>query len=382
MGNLQSTRTGQRRLLLTPGPLTTSAGVRAAMQRDVGSRDAEFMDTLRAVRERVTGLATASGAFTTIPMQGSGTFGLEAVVGSVIPRDGRLHVAINGAYGRRLAEIARRLNIETSVRMYAEDEPVAPAAIEGDLERNPEISHVALCHCETTSGILNPIAEIGAVVAAHGRTYMVDAMSSFGGVPFDLEDCHIDFLVTSSNKCLEGVPGFALVLARLSKLLETEGLARSLSLDLLDQYRTLERTGQFRFTPPTHAILALKQALDELDLEGGVEGRATRYRENHEVLMKGMQRIGFTAYLRAEHQSHIITSFRDPLDPRFHFEEFYKRLAGEGFVIYPGKVGNAACFRVGTIGRIYPDDLFDFVETVQIVLSDMGVSQIGGVRHE
>lgn len=382
MDTLESKRTGQNRLLFTPGPLTTSVGVRAAMQRDVGSRDAEFMDTIRVVRDHVTRLATSSSGFTTIPMQGSGTFGLEAVVGSVIPHDGRLHVAINGAYGRRLAEMAGRLGIATSVRTFPEDEPVDARAIESDLVNDPSITHVALCHCETTSGILNPIEEVGATVAHYGRTCLVDAMSSFGGIPLDVDQCHIDYLVTSSNKCIEGVPGFALIVARLSKLLESEGRARSLSLDLLDQYMTLERTGQFRFTPPTHALLAFRQALDELDMEGGVEGRAKRYRDNHDVLMKGMRRLGFTAYLRPEHRSHIITSFRYPIDPRFQFDEFYNRLAAEGFVIYPGKVGEAECFRVGTIGRIFPDDILDLVETMQVVLSDMGVVQAGGTHHD
>ena len=249
----------------------------------------------------------------------------------------------------------------------------AVAEIRQVLAKHPEIRMTAVVHCETTSGIINPIQEIGAVVHQHGGLYFVDSMSAFGAVPFDFTACEIDFLVSSANKCVEGVPGFAFAICRRAALLATEGLARTLSLDLLAQWQGLERDGQFRFTPPTHALLAFQQALEELDAEGGVEGRARRYHENRTALRNGMAKMGFAEYLPDTLQSHIITSFRYPQDPRFSFHEFYGRLSAQGFVIYPGKVSDADCFRIGTIGRIFPTDVEALLRTIGRVLTDMGL---------
>jgi 2-aminoethylphosphonate-pyruvate transaminase len=232
------------------------------------------------------------------------------------------------------------------------------------LEAHPELTHVAVVHCETSTGMLNPVREIGEVVSSAGREYIVDAMSSFGGIPFNLAEFRIDYMISSANKCLEGVPGFAFVLARRNRLLETQGRARSLSFDLLAQWQGLESGGQFRFTPPTHAILACRQAIRELEEEGGVAGRARRYAENRQVLRAGMSRLGFREYLRPEYQSDIITSYLYP-QKNFDFEKFYESLAGRGFVIYPGKVSNAECFRIGTIGRIYPADISNLVDAIR-----------------
>ena len=229
------------------------------------------------------------------------------------------------------------------------------------------ITHVAVVHCETTTGILNPIEEIGDVVSASGAAYIVDAMSSFGAIPVDVAAGHVDFLISSANKCIEGVPGFGFVLARRSALEAAKGRARTLSLDLHAQWAGLEGDGQFRFTPPTHVLLAFDQALKELDQEGGVEGRGERYRQNHLMLCSGMRELGFEAYLAPEDQSYIITSFRYPADPAFQFEEFYTRLSDLGFVIYPGKLTRESCFRIGTIGRIYPADVTRLLGAIQAV---------------
>jgi 2-aminoethylphosphonate-pyruvate transaminase len=232
---------------------------------------------------------------------------------------------------------------------------------------------VAVVHCETTSGIMNPIQAIGEAVHRHSRRYFVDSMSAFGAVPVDMEACHIDFLVSSANKCIEGVPGFAFAICRRAALLATEGLSRTVSLDLYAQWKGLEQNGQFRFTPPTHALLAFDQALLELEAEGGVRGRGQRYRENHEVLSRGMNELGFTEYVPRELQGDIITSFPYPADPHFCFEDFYQRLNEKGFVIYPGKVSDADCFRIGTIGRIFPSDVGDLLQSIRVVLSEMGI---------
>src|SRR5208282_6571264 len=154
-------------------------------------------------------------------------------------------------------------------------------------------THVSVVHCETTTGIFNPIAEIGQICKKYNKTYIVDAMSSFGAVDINALTMHIDFLISSSNKCIEGVPGFSFVIANARKLKESEGHARSLVLDLIAQWKGLETDGQFRFTPPTQALLAFHQALRELEAEGEGECRAARYQANRQILSAGMQELGF-----------------------------------------------------------------------------------------
>ena len=363
-------------LLFTPGPLTTSATVKAAMQRDLGSRDTEFIDLVAQIRAELLAIAGVSkeSGYEAVLMQGSGTFAIESVLSSVIPPDGRLLVLANGAYGERMLQIAVRLKIETAIQRWPENESPDPETVRKLLGTEPLPTHVAIVHLETTTGILNPLDEIARITRERGCQLIVDAMSSFGGVPLDLAALQPDYLVSSANKCLEGVPGFAYVLARREALESTLGNARSVSLDLLAQWHSLECIGQFRFTPPTHALLAFAQALKELREEGGVVARAQRYRANRAALLAGMRRLGFREYLTPEQQSDIITSFRYPEDSAFDFAEFYRLLGARGFVIYPGKVSHADCFRIGTIGRIFPEQMETLVSEIERVLDQMGVA--------
>lgn len=359
--------------LFTPGPLTTSLTVKQAMFRDLGSRDFEFIATVKDIRRRLLAIGNADeGAYEVVLMQGSGTFSVEAVISSTIPPDGKLLVIVNGAYGQRIAQLAKVLKIECLALTFAEDSLPDLDQLDAALA-DDAITHVAVVHCETTTGLINPIKDIGLLAQKYGKRYIVDAMSSFGAIPIDLADCAIDYLVSSANKCIEGAPGFGFVLARREALLATEGYARSLSLDLLAQWRGLEKDGQFRFTPPTHVLLAFQQALNELDEEGGVEGRARRYRRNYETLIAGMRELGFEEYLKPEDQGYIITSFRYPTHPNFNFKEFYERLNDRGLVIYPGKVSNADCFRIGHIGRLFESDMRDLLAAIKRVLAEMEV---------
>lgn len=362
--------------LFTPGPLTTSRTVKETMLVDVGSRDDEFIAIVRNIRRQLLVLGGVSQAqgYEAVLVQGSGTFGVEAVLSSVIPPPGKLLLLINGAYGERMLQIANRHHLSTAVLRWAEDQVTDPPAVQRLLTEDPAITHVAVVHCETTTGILNPVEAIGQLVRAAGRAYIVDAMSSFGAVPLSLASAEIDFLISSANKCIEGVPGFSFVLARREKLESCQGKARTVSLDLFEQWRGLETNGQFRFTPPTHALLAFAQALRELETEGGVAGRAQRYQANHAALLAGMTALGFQTYLPPEKQSWIISTFYYPGDPAFQFEDFYRRLADRGMVIYPGKLGQAACFRIGNIGRLTAADIQDLLEAVAAVLSSMNVS--------
>jgi 2-aminoethylphosphonate-pyruvate transaminase len=374
------------KLLFTPGPLTTSATVKAAMLRDAGSRDRDFLETVREIRKRLLALGGAAsentaGDYECVLMQGSGTFAIESVISSAIPRHGKLLVLVNGAYGRRIVQMARIHGMDTETLDTAENRIISPEAVAERLAASGDVTHVAVVHCETTTGIVNPIEEIGAVVESAGAVYIVDAMSSFGAIALDLPAARIDFLISSANKCIEGVPGFGFVLARRSRLLEAKGLARTLSLDLYAQWAGLESDGQFRFTPPTHVLLAFHQALLELETEGGVAGRSQRYRQNHATLMRGMTEMGFEPYLAPEHLSSIITTFRYPQDPRFSFEEFYQRLSELGFVIYPGKLTEEPCFRIGTIGQLFPPDVEGLLNAMRQVLMEMGVAYGSRVVH-
>lgn len=361
-------------VLFTPGPLTTSRTVKQAMLRDLGSRDYGFIRIVKEVRSKLLELGGVNdGTYEAILMQGSGTFGIESVLSSVIPPDGKLLVIINGAYGKRIAHMASVLKIDREVLEYPEDTLPNLEDVKAALAKDSGITHVVQVHCETTTGIMNPVKEVGEIARQAGRLYFVDAMSCFGAEPTNLAECCIDYLVSSANKCIEGVPGFSFALARREPFLATEGYARSLSLDLLAQWKGLESNGQFRFTPPTHTILAFYQAMLELEEEGGIKGRAARYRENYETLVQGMRAMGFEEYLRPEIQGTIITSFRFPKHPNFDFEAFYQALNERSYTIYPGKVSNADCFRIGNIGRIFRSDVVNLLSAIREVIAELKI---------
>jgi len=366
--------------LYTPGPLTTSDTVKEAMNRDLGSRDAEFIKTVADIRQKLLDLAGVSKeqGYEAVLMQGSGTFGVEAVLSTVIPPDGMLLLITNGAYGTRMAKIASIHRILTSKLEYGEDEWPDPADVYKILSEEPDITHVAIVHCETTTGILNNIQTIGEVVRMFNKEFIVDAMSSFGAVPVDFEKAGISYLISSSNKCIEGVPGFSFVICKRESLEQCQNQARTLSLDLHAQWKGLENNGQFRFTPPVQSLLAFHQALIELHEEGGVDRRALRYLQNHRILLSGMRGLGFKEYLPEKLQGYIITTFMWPLDLAFSFEGFYKKLNQRGFVIYPGKLTKADAFRIGNIGQLFPQDMHDLIHAIAEVLDELGVGSCRG----
>jgi 2-aminoethylphosphonate-pyruvate transaminase len=344
------------------------------MLRDLGSRDAEFIGLVADIRRRLVALSGADEEhFTAVPMQGSGTFGIEAVISTAIPPEGKILILVNGAYGQRMVRIADRLRIAHTELECPEDCTPAPAAVEDILAADSSITHVAIVHCETTSGIINPVAEVCTLARLRGCCTIVDAMSSFAAYPISVAEWGIDFLVSSANKCIEGVPGFSFVIARKGALEACQGHARSLCLDLVAQWEGLEGDGQFRFTPPTHAMLAFHAALLELEAEGGVAGRAVRYQANYAATLAGMQQLGFAPMLRPEERSYIITSFYYPQHPNFVFRTFYEQLSRRGYVIYPGKMSQADCFRIGHIGRIDLADVFGLLTAMREVLSEMGI---------
>ena len=364
-------------LLLTPGPLTTSNTVKTAMLHDWGSRDAEFIRINKEMRERIAEAAGATGTHVTVPMQGSGTFAVEAMIGTFVPRDGKLLILINGSYGQRAKKICQYAGRTHAALETPEDTPPDIGKLDAALKADKAITHVFVVHCETTSGILNPVAEIARVVKSHGRRLLVDSMSAFGAIPIDAREVAFEALASSSNKCLEGVPGFGFIVCAKDALEKAKGNAHALSLDLHDQWQALENTGQYRFTPPIHAIVALHKAIEEFIAEGGVQGRGQRYRDNCKALVDGMRAMGFETLLPDRLQAPIIVTFHMPRDPKFHFQTFYDRLKDRGYVIYPGKLTVADSFRMGCIGRLYPEHIMGAVEAVRETIAELGVTQCG-----
>lgn len=352
-------------VLLTPGPLSTTLSVKSAMLRDWCTWDRDYNDLVQQLRGDLVELVANQKDYTAVLMQGSGTFAVESVIGSVIPTDGKLLVLSNGAYGRRIAEIAAVLKINYAELNSGETSPIDMREVEGILSEDECITHVALVHCETTTGMLNNLEGVAALVKKFKKVFIVDAMSSMGGIPIDMVSLGIDYLISSSNKCIQGVPGFGVIIAKREALSEVKGIARSLSLDLYSQWKTMEDGGgKWRFTSPTHVVRAFIQAMHELKEEGGVSVRATRYASNQKMLVAGMERLGFSALLEKEYQSPIITSFLYPEGAVFEFVDFYEYLKERGYVIYPGKISEADTFRIGNIGEVYEEDIEGLLDAV------------------
>ncbi|MCF5884146.1 2-aminoethylphosphonate--pyruvate transaminase [Aeromonas veronii] len=353
-------------LLLTPGPLSTTATVRAAMLQDSCTWDADYnLGVVEPIRRELVRLATGpeyQSDYSAVLLQGSGSYVVESVLGSAIGVDECLLIINNGAYGARMGEMARCLGLRHHELDCGETARPEPAAIEAMLARHPEITHLAMVHCETTTGMLNPLEEVAELCQRRGIRLIVDAMSSFGGIPIDMGRLGIEFLISSANKCIQGVPGFGFVIARRAALAACAGRARSVSLDLHAQWQTMEQQGgKWRFTSPTHTVLAFAQALRELDEEGGIAARHQRYSENQRTLVAGMAALGFAPLLPEKWQSPIITAFYSPAHPDYRFADFYQRLKAQGFVIYPGKVSQADCFRIGNIGDVTPERVRDLL---------------------
>ena len=363
-------------ILLTPGPLTTSLATKAAMLRDWGSWDDAFNAVTAEVRRKLVAIIHGEATHVCVPMQGSGTFSVEAAVNTLVPRDGHVLVLINGAYGTRMAKLTRMMGRRTSTFETAEDVPTTPQDVERLLAADPSISHVGLIHCETSTGILNPLPEIAAVVARHGRSLIVDAMSSFAAIGIDTRTTPFDALIAASGKCVEGPPGMGFVFVRRTVLERCAGHSTSLALDLHDQWTYMERTTQWRYTPPTHVVVAFNAALDQLIAEGGQPARLARYTANCRTLVDGMAEMGFRVFLKPEIQAPIILTFHAPPDPAYAFKSFYERVRDKGFVLYPGKLTQVETFRVGCIGAIGPDEMRHAVNAVRDTLAEMGIRQI------
>jgi 2-aminoethylphosphonate-pyruvate transaminase len=372
-GRLEKPRLGEP-YLLTPGPLTTAYEVKEAMLRDWGSWDGDFRAMTARLRKQLLDIAgDKSGEFDCVPMQGSGTFAVEAMLGSLIARDGKALVLMNGAYGQRIAQTLRYLGRACTVIDKGDYMPPRGQEVAAALDADPGITHVVVVHCETSSGILNPVEEIAEVVRSRGRKLLLDSMSAFGAVPTTVGDLEYEAVVSSANKCIEGVPGFGFVIARKSALAAAAGNSHSLSLDLHAQWATMNKTGQWRYTPPTHVVAAFLKALELHEAEGGVAGRGARYARNRDVMVAGMRDLGFETLLQDRWLSPIIVTFFNPAHPNFVFDTFYTRMKQKGFIIYPGKLTVVDSFRIGCIGRMDEHVMREVVEAARQSLAEMNV---------
>ena len=363
-------------ILLTPGPLTTSLATRSAMLRDWGSWDAAFNAVTAEVRAKLTDIVHAAETHVCVPMQGSGTFSVEAAVNTLVPRDGHMLVLINGAYGKRFARLTTMMGRRVTTFETADDVPTTADDVDRLLSKDASITHVGVIHCETSTGIENPLRAIAAVVAQHGKGLIVDAMSSFGALPIDSRTTPFDALIAASGKCVEGPPGMGFVFVRKEVLERSAGNSTSLALDLHDQWTYMEKTTQWRFTPPTHVVVALNAALDQFIAEGGQPARLARYTANFETLIAGMRELGLRAFLPAAIQAPIIVTFHAPADAKYAFKDFYERVRAKGFILYPGKLTQVETFRVGCIGAIGPEEMRHAVNAVRDTLAEMGIRTI------
>jgi len=363
-------------ILLTPGPLTTSLATKMAMLRDWGSWDSQFNAVTAVVRDRLLAIVCAEGSHVCVPMQGSGTFSVEGAVNTLVPRDGHLLVLINGAYGKRFAKLAQMMGRRVSIFETPEDVQTTAADVERLLSGDRSVTHVGLVHCETSTGILNALPEIADVVARHGKSLIVDAMSSFGAIPIDARTMPFDALIAASGKCIEGPPGMGFVIARKSVLERCAGNSTSLSLDLHDQWQYMEKTTQWRYTPPTHVLVALAAALESFAGEGGQPARLARYTGNCDTLVRGMAELGFRPFLDPAIQAPIIVTFHAPVDPRYAFRTFYDSVREKGFILYPGKLTQVETFRVGCIGAIGPDEMRHAVNAIRDTLAELRIDRV------
>ncbi len=362
--------------LLTPGPLTTAYEVKAAMLRDWGSWDGDFRQMTASLRSQLLTIAgDTKGEYDCVPMQGSGSFSVEAMLGSFVPKESRTLVLMNGAYGKRIAQTLTYLGRDHVAIDKGDYMPPRGHEVAAALDADPSISHVVVVHCETSSGILNPLREISEAVYSRGRKLLVDSMSAFGAVPATSEHFRYEAIVSSANKCIEGVPGFGFIIARKSELEEAKGRSHSLSLDVHAQWDYMNKTGQWRFTPPTHVVAAFLEALRLHEEEGGVGARGARYANNRNVMVSGMRNLGFETLLGDEWLSPIIVTFFSPAHQNFRFERFYELMKDKGFIIYPGKLTVVDSFRIGCIGRMDQHVMRRVVDAAAASLAEMGVDR-------
>jgi 2-aminoethylphosphonate-pyruvate transaminase len=360
--------------LLTPGPLTVSMEVKQEMLAD-RSPNAELHSGLtRKVLDYLLTLANGHGTHVAVPVQGSATYGIEAALHTLLPKDARLLVINNGFYGLRLREVAEGIGKDVVVLELPMIPPPDEATIAAALAADPKITHAIVCHVDTGTGVLNDLAPIAAACKARGVKLMVDAVAAFGGFPIDVKALDIEAVMISPNKCLESVPGVGLVIARKSTIVASAKRSPSVVLDLHAQWAFFEEKGWWRTTPPTHVIGALAKAIERHEKEGGVLARQARYRRNWRRLVDTLRQRGFRTLLPDDYAAPIIATFHDPVDPNYAFPKFYAAMEKRGIVIFPGRLTAANTFRIGTMGDLDDRDMSFILSQIEEALTEIGVT--------
>ena len=364
----------KRNVLLNPGPATTTDSVKLAqVVPDICPREQKFGELMRSVADDLTAIAGGGAEYASVLFGGSGTAAMDAVINSVIPPEKKILIINNGAYGERMVKIAQAYRIGYIELRFPWDELPDIGKIEAALQQDAEIAVVGMVHHETTTGLLNPIQDIGALVRQYNKLFVVDTISSFAGIPLDIKACNIDFMMSTSNKCLQGMAGIAFVICRIAELERIQSSPRrSFYLSLYDQYAYFERNLQMRFTPPVQTMYALRQAIDEF-LAEGMEQRYARYTRNWHVLRKGMQELGFRILTQPEQESHILITVEYPDSPAFDFDVLHDRLYERGITIYPGKTGKKDTFRLANMGAITEEDIQYFLGSLREILIELNI---------
>lgn len=361
--------------LLTPGPLTTAVETREAMLFDKSPNSPEMVEMVKGIRQYLVSLTGGEGKYECIPLQGSATYGIEAAFLTLVDKaTSKVLVVENGFYGVRLREVIEALGHNVVGLECPVIPPVSSADIRTALDEDPAITHLALCHCDTGTGVLNPLEGIADLCKERGIKLMIDAIASFGGFDIGAEALDFEAVMVSPNKCLEGVPGVAFVICKHRSLVEGEGRAPSSVLDLYAQWAFMEEKGWFRTTPPTHVLLAMANAVERHKAEGGIEARNARYQRNWQRLVDGLRQHGFATFLPDEYASPIIATFHDPDDPNYTFPAFYAAMEKRGFVIFPGRLTSAHTFRVGTMGDLTEGDMSLIIQAVLDSMAEIGVT--------
>jgi len=363
-------------ILLNPGPANTTETVKRAMTRpDICPREREFGELMSWVRDALTRVVHAGDTYTTVLLGGSGTAGVEAAISSAVPTEGRLLVIDNGAYGARVAQIAAAYGIAHDVESFGVGGFPDLDRIAKRLQER-RYTQLAVIHHETSTGVLNPVEAIGELCKRANVEMIVDAMSSYAGIPIDIERMGADFLVASSNKCIQGMAGLSFVICRRERLDRMQPIVgRSFYLGLSGHHRFFERDRQMQFTPPVQVVYALEQALKEYFAEGG-ENRHRRYVTNWEILDGGMTALGFRKLLPEAILSRILTCYIEPDHPRYAFDAMHDSLYQKGFTIYPGKGAARATFRLANMGNVCADDMRAFLQAMSETIVELGITPL------
>jgi 2-aminoethylphosphonate-pyruvate transaminase len=366
----------KRNILLNPGPATTSDTVKQAMVvPDICPREQEFCDIMNSIKLDLPKVVNGQDDYVAVLFASSGTGGVESAITSAVPKDGKLLIVENGSYGTRICKIAERYSIPFVSYSLAYGDYPDIKAIELLIKNDTNITHLAVIDHETTSGMRNPVQAICDLAHSNNIEVIVDCMSSYAGLEIDLQKWKAEYIISSSNKCIQGMAGLSFVIFRKSLLEKIKGNARSFYFDLYEQYSGFQKSGQMQFTPPVQVVYALRKAIDEF-FDETLTGRLNRYRQNYETLYFGLEKMGFRFLLPEAQQSGILLAVLEPSNPEYSFDAMHDFLYRRNYTIYPGKGAKEATFRLSVLGDLHKNDIEGFLTTLSEYFAQAGIKNI------